>query len=296
MRSVFPRALLVFAFLAMAISTTLQAQPAPDHFRWIDFHAQSDQDVVVWVNRSLVAEKWTAIREIGVEYDAALVITADRATPQSTPNADTFTVWNVSLNDHALTKLLTGVNLRLLDWMMFAPGRPRELAAFYDNCVACQPSTFFTAFHYDIEHRIWEARWMTGDHAAPVWSTNTSPDIAMTQAYSVMAEGDGREFLVSWRHFDYGKQRPAEDFLYQYDVDPFTDLDRVQILSGKQAEAMEQRLCRPQDAVSGLMRGQDSELCEPAKARPRTSYERRPVTTPPANNRGQSTPPGYKHN
>jgi hypothetical protein len=291
---VFPRSVLPVGLAIIASALTLQAQPAPDNFRWIDFHAQSDQDVVVWVTRALAAEKWTAIREIGVEYDSALVITADRATPQSTPNADSFTAWNVSLTDHALTKLLTGVNLRLLDWMMFAPGRARELAAFYDNCTACSPSTFFTAFHYDIEHRIWEARWMTGDHAAPVWSTNTPGGIDMTQAYSVMAEGDGREFLVSWRHFDYGKQRPAEDFLYQYDVDPFTDLDRTQVLSGKQADAMKQRLCRPQDAVSGLSRGQDSPLCQPVTSKPRS--ERHPVTTPPANNRGQSTPPGYKHN
>lgn len=270
------------------------AQQAPDNFRWIDFHAQSDQDVAIWVNRALIAEKWTAIREIGVEYDAALVITADRSTPQSAPGNDAFTVWNVSLTNHALTPLVKGVNLRLLNWMMFAPGRPRELAALYDNCVECAPSTFFTAFHYDIEHRAWAARWMNGDHAAPVWTTNTPAEIALTQVYSVLAEGDGREFLISWRHFDYGKQKPIDDFVYQYDVDPFTDLDRIQLLKDKQAAAMEQRLCRPQDAVSGLMRGQDSPLCQPITAKPRP--ERRPVTTPPAGNRGQSTPPGTKHN
>ena len=43
--------------------------------------------MVVWVTRSLQPEKWSAIREIGVEYDAALVVTTLRANPQSLPVA-----------------------------------------------------------------------------------------------------------------------------------------------------------------------------------------------------------------
>ena len=63
--------------LAMAgVTSSSSIAQAPDTFRWIDFHAQSDQDVVVWVTRALDNEKWTAIREIGVQYDAALVITS----------------------------------------------------------------------------------------------------------------------------------------------------------------------------------------------------------------------------
>jgi hypothetical protein len=185
------------------------------------------------------------------------------------------------------------VNLRLLDWMMFAPGAQRELGALYDNCVDCDPSTFFTAFHYDIAQHLWAARWMNGGHAAPVWSGNSAADLALTQVYAVLAEPDGHEFLASWRHFDYGKLKPIDDFVYQYDVDSMTGLDRTQLLKGKQAEAIEQRLCQSQEAVSGIGRGQNSALCQPVgKVRP----ERRPVTTPPANNHGQSVPPGSKHN
>lgn len=291
MRAFSPRLFLFLIAAATAAGPPTHAQ-APENFRWIDFHAQSDQDVIVWVNRALVAEKWTAIREIGVQYDAALVITTTRATPQSAPGADTFMVWSVNLTNHTLTPLLKGVNLRLLDWMMFGSGRPRELAALYDNCVDCEASTFFTAFHYDIAQHVWAARWMNGDHAAPVWSATTSAQTALTQVYSVLAEPDGRELLVSWRHFDYGKLKPIDDFVYQYDVDPFTGMDRTQLLKGTQAEAIELRMCNPQDAVSGLGRGQDSPLCQPAaKARPM----HRPVTTPPANNLGKSVPPGTKH-
>ena len=55
---------------------------------------------------------------------------------------------------------------------------------------------------------------------------------------------------------------------------------------------MKQRLCSAQDAVPGLARGQDSPLCQQI-VKPR--YERKPVTTPPANNHGQSEPPGARH-
>src|SRR5271157_67470 len=87
--------------LAALLSAPLSAQQAPDAFRWIDFHSAKDQDVVTWVNRSLTVEKWTSIHEIGVEYDAALVVTTTRPSPQSLPAADTFTVWSLSLTNHS---------------------------------------------------------------------------------------------------------------------------------------------------------------------------------------------------
>ncbi|MGD0546616.1 MAG: hypothetical protein ABR991_02165, partial [Terracidiphilus sp.] len=59
----------------------------------------------------------------------------------------------------------------------------------------------------------------------------------------------------------------------------------------KVAESMRQRLCSAQVAIPGLARGQDSLLCQQTvKPRP----ERKPVTTPPANNHGQSTPPATR--
>ena len=61
----------VLAFFATAFSVSL-ASAQQDTFRWVDFHSPKDQDVVIWVTRSLEAEKWTSIREIGVIYDAVL--------------------------------------------------------------------------------------------------------------------------------------------------------------------------------------------------------------------------------
>ncbi len=284
-----PILLLLMALLAAA--TPLRAQREHDSFRWIDFHSPKDQDTVVWVTRSLEAEKWTAIREIGVLYDAALVVTTLRAAPEAPANADTFSVWSVSLTNHMITPLFKGVNLRWLDWMQFADGAPQEAGALYDDCYECAATTYFTAFHYDLAQHQWAARWMYGGQAAPIWRTNVPDGVALTQVYAGLAEPNGRELLGAWTHFDYGKQKPAEDYVYVYTLDPASRLERTQLLEGKQADAMKQRLCTAQGVASGLARGQDSPLCQQI-VRPRA--ERKPNTTPPANNHGQSAPPGAR--
>jgi hypothetical protein len=275
----------------LAAATPLCAQQAPAGFRWIDFHSPKDQDVIVWVTRSLESTKWTAIREIGVQYDAALVVTTLRATPQSPANADTFAVWSVSLTNHAITPLLKGVNLRWLDWMRFTEGGQMEPGILYDNCSECAADTYLTAFRYDMSQHVWAARWMHGGDAVHVWSSNPPPGVAWTQVFAVLAEENGRELVSTWNHFDYGNQKPSEDSVYQYDLDPWSGLERTQQLSGKQADAMKMRLCRAQDAGSGLARGQDAPLCQQYL---NIHPERKPVTTPPANNHGQSVPPGTR--
>ncbi|MGD0789741.1 MAG: hypothetical protein ABR898_17335 [Terracidiphilus sp.] len=291
MRVVFPTYRMVLLAAVLAAAASLPAQQ-PDPFRWMDFHSEQDQSVIAWVTRSLAAEKWTAIREIGVQYDAALVVTTRRAGPQSLPGEDTFTVWSMSLTNHGITPLITGANLRFAGWMKLGESTPEELAALYDSCAGCAADTYFTAFHYDLPQHGWAARWMRGGQAAPVWSANPPAGVAWTQVYAAMAEPNGREFLATWSHFDYGKQKPPEDFLYRYDLDAFSGLEHTQPLNGKDADAMMLRLCSGQGALPGLARGQDSVLCQEL-VKPRT--ERKPVTTPPANNRGKSVPPAARH-
>jgi hypothetical protein len=277
--------------LAIAAMTSPCAAQAPDTFRWINFHAQSDQDVVVWVTRALDNEKWTAIREIGVQYDAALVITTLRGTPQAAPNRDTFSIWSVSLSDRKLTRIVDGANLRLMDWVLLNVGQGRELAALYDDCTDCQATTYFTAFHYDLRQRTFAGRWLANGKAVPVWASNAPLGVTQTQVFAVMADGNGVETLGTWNYLDYGKQKAAEETVYRYDLDPQTDVERTQLLSGRDAAAMKDRLCRAQDAVPGLSRGQDSSLCQTSQ---KPHYERKPVTTPPPNNHGQSRPPGAR--
>jgi hypothetical protein len=278
--------------LSMAGVTSCCVAQAPDTFRWIDFHSQADQDVVVWVTRALDDQKWTAIREIGVQYDAALVITSLRATPQSATNRDIFTIWSVSLSDRKLTRLVDGTNLRLADWLLLNVGQGRELGALYDDCNDCQATTYFTAFHYDLRQHRFAGRWMEGGKAVPVWASNAALGVTQTQVFAVMADENAREVVGTWSHLDYGKQKPAEETVYRYDIDPQSDVEQTHLLTGRDATSMEDRLCRAQDAVPGLSRGQDSPLCQTSQ---KPHYERKPVTTPPANNRGQSRPPGSRY-
>ena len=280
-----------FVALAMASFSSSSAAQAPDSFRWIDFHTQDDQDVVVWVTRALDGQKWTEIREIGVQYDAALVITSFRASPQASPNHDAFSIWNVSLANRELTHIADGVNLRLTDWLLLDVGQGRELGALYDDCNDCQATTYFTARHYDLGQHKFAGRWMANAKAVPVWTTNATLGVTQTQVYAVMADDNGRETLGTWNHLDYGKTKPAEDAVYRYEIDAQSDTERSLLLKGKDAENLKDRLCRAQDAVPGLSRGQDSSLCQ-VSVKPR--YVRKPVTTPPPNNHGQSVPPGAK--
>jgi hypothetical protein len=287
-----PRRLVVFLFVVFAVSLQLRAQPPTDTFRWVDFHSTQDQSIVVWVTRSLQVEKWTAIREIGVLYDAALIVTSNRTSPQSSPDTDTFTIWNASLTSHVIAPLLTGVNLRWFDWEHFVDGGPAELTLLYDNCGECAASTFFTAFRYDAAHHMWTLRWLRGGQGVLVWNAvpPTATGITWTQVYAVMGGADGRALLATWNHFEYGKQKPPSNTVFRYDVDPMTGLDRTIELTGHDAEEMELRLCRGQDTVQGLERGQDSAACTQLMS---TQPQRKPVTTPPANNRGQSAAPRH---
>jgi len=254
----------------------------------MDFHADKDQSIVVWVTRSLDREKWSAIREIGVLFDAALVVTTERSAPDASPASDDFQLWSVSLTKHVATPLLKGANLRWLDWMQFAPGARSEIAVLYDDCRECAATTYFTAFHYDLREHLMVPRWIRGAQGVPVWTSTVPEGVNLTQIYAALPELNNVEMLGTWTHYDYGKQKDPEDFVFRYDIDPLTGLDRTELLSGKDAATMKQRLCSMQMAPGAVARGQDSALCQQTV---HPTPERRPVTTPPANNKGRSVPP-----
>ena len=282
---------LILAFIASALASSGSLYAQQDSFRWMDFHNAKDQDVVVWVTRALEAEKWSSIREIGVLYDAALVVTTLRTNPQASPSADAFNLWSVSLTTHALTPLLKGVNLRWLDWMQFSETGPPELGALYEDCAECAATTYFTAVYYDRSQHIWNARWVRGGQAVPILSAAPPEGVTLTRVYAILSGPNGRQLVGTWNHFDYGKDKPAEDFVYRYDLDSFSGVERTQLLTGKEAEGMKTRLCSFQGTGS-VARGQDSALCQQTvHARP----DRRPTTTPPSNNQGRSVPPGTRH-
>ncbi|WP_162601816.1 hypothetical protein [Occallatibacter savannae] len=273
--------------LAMAVGAVSCTAQAPDNFRWVDFHSPNDQDVVNWVRRALEEQKWTAIREIGVEYDQALVITTNRNSPQGAPNRDSFSMWSVSLANHAVVHIVDGTNLRIADWLLLDVTSPRELGVLYDDCADCDATTYFTTLHYDLRQHAWAARWLQGGgKTIAVWSAKAPLGVTQTQVFAVLADSNGHEVLGTWRHLDYGAQRAAEDLVYRYDVDSGTARESNLQLFGRDAASMKERLCHG-DTVPGLRRGQDSALCSPAE---KPTYERKPVTTPPKNNEGRSRP------
>jgi len=284
-------------------SSFASGQTTVEGFHWVDFHDPADAKYVTWVTKELTAEKWTAIREIGVQWDSAIVVTSLRATPQSPPPSDTYTVWAVALAKHAVQPLLHGANPHILNWTTFggASSAAPELALMYDDCFGCDaPSTFFTTLYYNFTDHAWRARWMRGDQGAALWSAGTVDGVVRTQIYGLLTEPPGRDVLATWSHYDYGKAKPAEDYVFEYSVDPASGLEQTQRLSGEHAEEMEQRLCKADPgqidpSLAELAMGQGSELCRglgPAKTKGRPM--RRPVTTPPANNHGQSSPPAAK--
>ena len=279
------------------------AQPATEAFHWVNFHDPKDAAIVQWVNHDLTAEKWTAIREIGVAWDSALVITTQRPTPQSTPSTDTYTFWAVALSKHSVQPLLHAANPRILNWTTFggASSPIPELGLMYDDCYGCNaPTTFFTTLYYNVPEHAWRARWTRGDQAAVLSGGGNVDGVTRTQIYGLLTEPPGRDVLATWSHYDYGKAKPPQDYVFEYSVDPATGLEQTQGLSGDHAEAMERRLCKADPgqidpALAELAAGQDSELCRgvaPASGKARPT--RRPTTTPPANNKGQSSPPGHK--
>ncbi|HEY2860643.1 MAG TPA: hypothetical protein VGJ21_19645 [Terracidiphilus sp.] len=266
----------------------VQQQPT---FHWVNFHADADQPVIVWVQRALANEKWNAIREIGVQYDAALVVTTERAAADALPGADTFQLWSVNLTNHARTALVKGVNLRWVDWMNLREGSPHEIAVLYDDCRDCAATTYFTTFHYDFEQHILTPRWLRGGQAVPVWTSAAPTGVDLTQLYAVLSQPDGQEFLATWSHYDYGKVKPADDYIFRYDQDPFNGVERTQRVTNKDAEAMKLRLCSAQAVASNVARGQTGALCDQLL---HPKAERRPVTTPPPNAQGRSAPPGSR--
>lgn len=280
-----------------------QAQVPLDAFRWIDFREATDAPTVAWVTQTLKAEKWTAIREIGVQWDAAVVVTSDRKSPQAMPAADVYTVWNVSLAQHEAQPLVRGVNPRLLNFTSFGASglQAPEMGLVYDDCLGCDaPSTFFTTLYYNFKEHAWRARWVRGNQTAALWTGGTVDGVTRTQVYGLLTDLTGHNVLGTWSHYDYGKTKPAEDFVFQYSVDGASGLEQTQALSGKPADAMKDKLCRlnagqsttaaADPATAVLARGQDSELCEDFLGTAKGKPTRRPTTTPPANNRGRSTP------
>ena len=158
--------------LALTVGTRISSAQVPvlDGFSWLDL--KSDTDKVAAVTKALEQQKYTALREIAVVDDAALVITTTRDNPQAQPEFDHYTVYSVSLKDGSVQQLLAASKLRLLDWECFTRDGQSELLATYDDCTNCMATTFSTSFYIDPKTKLWNARWKREKSGAPLAAQN----------------------------------------------------------------------------------------------------------------------------
>ncbi len=298
---------LFLSLLLAFVGNAARAQSAPQSFHWIDFRSPADAPTVRWVTDSLAAQSYSAIREIGVQWDSALVVTTLRSTPQSSPASDRFTLWSVSLSHRQLVPLVSGYRLRYLNWLTLGSQILPELGLTWRNCLQCDASLYFTAAYYSPADHAWHARWIRSTDplhsstGAALRTASPATGVTATEVYGLFTDVRGNSTLDTWLHLDFGaisgsasgSAKPAQNYVYEYSVDPATGLDITQALGDEHAAPMQQKLCQLTSAQSALLGGQDSPLCHPeaAAARAHTAHprhERTPVTTPPANNQGRS--------
>jgi hypothetical protein len=296
-------------FLSFLVVGAACAQSAPQSFHWIDFRSKADAPTLRWVTDSLAAQPYSAIREIGVQWDSALVVTTLRATPQSSPADDRFTLWSVSLSHRQVFPILTGLRLHYLDWLTFGSQILPELGLTWQSCIQCDDSVYFTAVYYNPSEHAWRARWIRSSIHNSIQSGASNPTqssvgaalrtaaptsgVTVQEVYGLRTDLHGNSTLDTWLHLDFGSAKPAQDYVYEYSVDPSTGLDLTQALGDEHAAPIREQLCQLTPAQSSLLDGQNTTLCHAADQPAVHSHEhsrhlRVPVTTPPANNQGRS--------
>lgn len=274
------------ALLSVLPTASAWAQ-APSDFHWVDL--EKDDWNVGLIKKALQREHLTAIRDIGLIGDAALVFTADRAHPDGIPDNDTITVYSISLRALLPQKIVSGYRMSVIGWSKMIIDHRAELATTYVDCIQCEATTYFTTFYFDGKTDTWRARWMSNQHGVALSSSHVNEDYTIQPIYAMLTEQNGQDALVTWSHYQYSNSKKTDDYLYEYDVDPGTDLDRVQRFSGNEATSMKLRLCQVDPSWAYLHHGQDLPVCQ-ALVQTANRPTRRIVTTPPKQNEGRSQP------
>lgn len=274
------------ALLTMACGGWRANAQAVEGFAWTDLRGETDRVGVV--TKALEGEKYTALREIAVVSDEALVITASRPNPTARPDQDHYIVYSVDLKNASdkPVQLMTGTHLQFRDWLRFVRDGETELVATYDDCSDCRATTFLTAFYLDAKTRKWRARWPREVAGAPLFSAAPGNPGETDQAYALMVGADGRAVLATWSHFQQRKRGTGDDYLFEYDVDPASGLERSRQVLGSEAGPLRTRLCKAEGSVLDIAAGQDTASCKQVsrageRRAPRHSARRRRVFTKP---------------
>ncbi len=256
MSTIFPRQS-IFAILFCLFLARVSSAQVIDGFAWVD--QKTDADTVAKIITFLRNKPYTAIREIGIAGQQALVIATLRKDPTANPMNDTFTAYGVSLGDGSVEELLDGTNLRYIDWQKFYDYDTPELLATYDDCAQCKATTFLTAFYIDRKTRRWGARWRREIAGAPLYSA----DPAKNYVYALLMNVDQRVVLDTWASYpEQKKSSRGGEYLFEYRIDPMSDQGTSRPLTGRDVLPVKQRLCKGEDVVFGIAGGQDSLACK----------------------------------
>jgi len=246
----------LFLAVLVLLATTARAQVI-DGFAWVD--QKADAATMAKVATFLKSKPYTAIREIGIVGQQALVITTLRKDPAANPLNDSFTAYGVSLRDGSVEELLDGTNLRYIDWQKFYDYDAPELLATYDDCSQCKATTFLTAFYIDRKTRRWGARWRREIAGAPLYSA----DPAKSYVYALFMNVDQRVVLDTWVSYpEQKKSSRGGESLFEYRIDPMSDQGTSRPVTGREVPPMKQRLCAGRDVVFGVAGGQDGAACK----------------------------------
>ena len=229
-----------------------------DGFAWVDL--KTDTQTVSRVTTLLSNKPYTALREIGLLGQQALVITTLRKDPIAQPGDDTFTAWSVSLHDGTVEQILDGANPKYIDWQKMYDYDSPELLATYDDCTQCRATTFLTAFYFDRKTKRWHARWPREVAGAPLYSAGGE---AADRVYALFMNVDQRVVLDTWvRYPEQKKASRGGEYMFEYRIDPMSDQGTSRPVTGRDMLPMKQRLCRGEDVVFGIAGGQDSAACK----------------------------------
>jgi hypothetical protein len=258
------RILLFTVLAALAVGVRSNAD-TPQGFRWANL--ETDSATMAKVRTALKGVAITAIREVGIEGDYALVMAVNREIDAPTPDYDQWYIYNLSLKTGQKRLLAFGYGVKQIDWI--GPGAS-ELEITYYDCWECEAATLLTTLR--LTRTGWKARWVQKsehvDYPQPGALVQETPEDDTNEVDQVFALVEGTSKSVeagSWFHARNLQTGKIEDDVYRYWVDPTTDADHVDTVKGQAAVAWERKICDRSEIVSEPGIGQDSKACRSVK-------------------------------
>jgi len=129
------------------------------------------------VTRSLAVENWTAIREIGVQYDAALVVTTNRGYAASVARRRHLQPLERLADQPCAHHAAEGRKPALAGRDDFCRRRSAGAGRALRQLRRVHADTYFTAFHYDARALRLGNPLDARGQGVPVWSANGPPGV-----------------------------------------------------------------------------------------------------------------------